>query len=286
MTSQSSSHVRVTLFFLLQLTGLVLSVLLEPVLGGYVLLLDVLLFLAGVVMGVLGLARCLNNGQGPLQLLGASGLVFLGSLIFWPVFAMVVWSLLTSLPGFGRDPSRDSIFLCGPLYFFSTGSLAYFGFWPFNSQVSPSQTVRQLIVGNRDLRVGCPAAPEVVAKAERLLGLLLPTCFREFLLDYGQIRGTAVTFLGLGPATDLDRPSNDDFVGATLDARERLDLPKGYVVCSASTHGVMACLDTAALQTEIPVVLWNSDTRSVVGVAAPSFDQYLIQTLRSKARSR
>jgi hypothetical protein len=240
-------------------------------------ILETLFSASGVVLGIVGLVRCGRNGQGEWRLLGSGVLVYLASLACWTALAL--------LPDFLDLRHWQSAFY-RQAPFFSTGSFVFFGLWPFRSQVSPSQTVRQLIVGKRDLRVGGPAAPDLVTKAERLLGLLLPTCFREFLLDYGEIRGTTVSFLGLGPATDLDRPSKGDFVGATLDVRERMGLPQGYVVCSAGTDGMMACLDTAALQTEIPVVLWNPDTRSVIREAAPSFDQYLIQTLRSKARSR
>jgi hypothetical protein len=246
---------------------------------------EALLFFAGLAMGIVGLLRCGRSGQSAGHLLKSSLAVFVAALFCWPVLASLVLFLLRSFPKFDQFRSWEPI-LSGPLPFLSAGSLAYFGLGPFRSNVSPGQVLRQLIVGNRDLRIGGPAQFELVAKAERLLGLTLPTPFRDFLLDYGEIRGTSLALLGLGPATDLDRPSTDDFVGATLDARARLGLPRGYALCKVDADGLMACLDTTAIETEIPVVLWNPATRSVVRVAAPSFPQYLIDTLRPKPRPR
>jgi hypothetical protein len=286
MRYQIPGRVRIAVFALLQLAGFGLSIVLGLFLDGdHLVLVDLLLFLAGIAMGVVGLVRCARNGRGPWYLLGTSALIFVGCVFFWPIFGSVALALLRGLPGFGVRWSWQPALSSIPLFFFSTGSLAYFGLGPFRSNVSPRQIVRELVVGNRDLRIGGPARPEVVAKAERLLGLWLPTSFRDFLLDFGEIRGTAVTFLGLGPSTDLDHPSTDDFVGATLDTRERLALPQGYIVCSVDAGGQVACVDTTVIRnSESPVVLWSPDTRAAVRVAAPSFSQYLIDTLRSKAR--
>jgi hypothetical protein len=269
-----------TKFVVLQVVAWGLAVIpaqFEP--GEHAFLLLALLFHVGVLMGIVGLVWCARNGQGLGRLLGSTISALLASTGFWLVCLLTManpWSL--------SHYGEPMLYL--PLPFFSTGSLAYFGLGPFRWRVSPSQVVRQLIVGNRDLRIGGPGRVELVAKAERLLGLSLPTPFRDFLLDYGEIRGTAVTLLGLGPATDLDHPTTDDFVGATLDARTRLSLPRGYALCSVDAEGgLMACLDTTAIETEIPVVLWNPATRSVVRVAAPSFPVYLINSLRSTARN-
>jgi hypothetical protein len=237
-----------------------------------------LLCLIGVSLAIVGSVRCGRSGQGEWRLLASCILGYLVSLVCWIAVTIFLPELL------GSRNWAALFYLQAPCL--SAGSLVYFGLGPFRWRVAPRQVARDLIVGNRDLRLGGPARPEVVAKAELLLGLSLPTPFRDFLLDYGEIRGTAVTLLGLGPATDLDRPSTDDFVGATLDGRSRLGLPRGYVVCSAAAEGLMACLDTTAIETEIPVVLWNPATRSVVRVAAKNFTQYLIDTLRPKPHPR
>jgi hypothetical protein len=246
-------------------------------------LLLLLLFLAGATMGIFGLVRWRLKGQLAWNLLKGAVGGLLASIGFWFVCLFAVETFLP--PGIAHSPSAPGEPLPYiPLPFFTAGALALFGLGPFRSSVSPSLIVRQLIVGNRDLRLGGPARLEALAKAESLLGLSLPAPFREFLLDYGELHGTGITFLGLGPGTDLDHPSKDDFVGATLDARARLGLPQGYIVCSVDAEGALACLDTTPAEIEAPVVLWSPATRAAVRVAATSFPKYLIDTLRSKAR--
>ncbi len=159
---------------------------------------------------------------------------------------------------------------------FTTGCLAYLEIGPFRLRASSSERMRQLIVGNRELRLGGPAEPELVQGAEQILGVSLSPSYREFLLDFGELRGPSLRFLGLGPKTDLDHPTPDDFVGATLAGRSGSGLSLGYVACAVEQDGRLACIDTnTAKDGEGPVVVWDSATRALSRVAATSFAEYL-----------
>jgi hypothetical protein len=234
----------------------------------------------GCCLGIVGLVRCGQNGQSASRLLAATLICGPATALAWTCLLMAL-GFLVGL--FVTDPLVANYFLYFhviQLPFFTTGTLAYFGIFPFRSRMPAGQRARQLIVGNRDLRLGGPAAPALVERAEQLLGLRLPGSYREFLLDYGEIRAPWIRVLGLGPATDLDRPTPDDVVGATLAAWEQHGLPRGYFVCAVGTDGNWACVDTVAPASgEGQVVVWDVGKRTMAGLAANNFSDYLTSTL-------
>jgi hypothetical protein len=238
--------------------------------------------LLGCALGLIGLVRCARNGQSLLQLLVASvlGLCVVG--LAWTFGVMMFGGFLMALED--KWDMRNYVGIhFAQLPVFTTGTLAYFGLFPFRSRVSAGQRARQLIAGNRDLRLGGPAALALVERAEQLLGLRLPGSYRDFLLDYGEIRAPWIHVLGLGPATDLDRPTPDDVVGATRAAWGQHGLPRGYFVCAVGADGNLACVDTVAPRNgEGQVVRWDVASRTMAGLAANNFSEYLVQSIAAR----
>ena len=271
-------------FILLQVAAVVVGFGLPFLLSlGSVWIWETVFGLAGIVMGVVAFARSGRNGLSPRRLVVAGAIVWVVCLLCWWVVAFVLGEILRTFLGW--EQMRHYV---GARYtqlpIFTTGCLAYLGLGPFASRVSPSARARQLIVGNRELRLGGPARPDLVDRAEQLLGLRLPRSYRDFLLDFGELRAPSLRFLGIGPTTDLDHPTQEDFVGATLDGRVRLDLPRGYVVCAADPAGQLACVDTlATTDGEGLVVIWNGEAHAVVRVASNSFVEYLVGRLSEPA---
>jgi hypothetical protein len=271
-------------FVLLQIAAVVVGFGLPPLLSmGTVWIWETVFGLAGIALGVVAFARSGRNGLSPQRLVVAGAIVWGVCILCWWAVALVLGGFLSTFLG-----SDQMDYYVGTQYtqlpIFTAGCLAYLGLGPFGSRVSAAARARQLIVGNRELRLGGPARPDLVDRAERLLGLRLPRSYRDFLLDFGELRSPSVRCLGLGPTTNLECPTSEDFVGATLDARVRLGLPKGYVVCATDVPGHLVCVDTLATRDdEGLVVIWNGEARTVVRVASNSFAEYLVARLGEKS---
>jgi hypothetical protein len=79
---------------------------------------------------------------------------------------------------------------------------------------------------------------------------------------------------------DLEHPTTEDCVGATLDARQRFGLPPSYLLCSIDHVGHLVCLDTFQMRNEEgPAVVWNAEQRSGGQYLADTFAEYLVVRL-------
>jgi antitoxin YobK len=242
--------------------------------------------LAGLVLGSVGFAHCQRNGIGLGRFLVSGLAVALSALMAWVSALVILCGVLRFLVE--EDGAKLFAVLWWPeLPLFTTGVLAYYGLGPFRTRLGAIERARQLIVGQRELRVGGPAQPAQLDQAERRLGLRLPRSYREFLLGFGELRAPAIRFLGIGPTSDLDNPTVDDCVGVTLEGRESFGLPPSYIVCSVDADGQVVCLDTFAMRDdEALAILWNCETRAIARVVAPSFGDHLVDRLLEPSTSR
>jgi len=169
---------------------------------------------------------------------------------------------------------------------FSSGTMAYLGVGPFRSRLSAMDRVRQILAENSSIQIGNAVAASQIAEAERILGLSLPRSFREFLSSWGEIDFRSTRFLGIPLAMDMAHPTQADFVGATLDGRDKLGLPRPFVLCASYPNGLHVCLDTFSMRNEEgPAVLWNGASRVLVQILAPTFADFLRDHLEASLKS-
>jgi hypothetical protein len=227
---------------------------------------------AGIVLAVKGFSRGNRTRGQDNRFLGALLLALAVSVISWLTVLVVLGNIMHIAPlAFGL-----ALIWMPALAVFSAGSLAYLGLGPFRSRLSAMARVRQILDGNSDARIGVGATPGQLAEAERILGHRLPLSFREFLSTWGEIEIRSTKFLGIPLATDMAHPTQADFVGATLDGREKLGLPRPFVLCASYPNGLHVCLDTFSMRDEEgPALVWNGTTKAVVQMLAPTFADFL-----------
>ena len=237
---------------------------------------------AGIVLAVKGFSRGNRNGIRENRFVGALLLTLAGAGVSWLMTLVILGNIMHIAPlGFGLA------FIWAPaLAVFSAGSLTYLGLGPFRSRLSATAQVRQILNDNRDARIGVGATPAQLAEAERILGHRLPGSFREFLSTWGDIEFHSTQFLGIPLAMDMAHPTQADFVGATLDGREKLGLPLPFVLCASYPNGLHVCLDTFSMRDEEgPALVWNGTTRAVVQILAPTFADFLRNHMEAALRS-
>jgi hypothetical protein len=233
-----------------------------------------------VVLGAIAFVRRKQNGFTLLQFA-------LAAVVVWGKWMLFYLALILAL-GITADP--PSLFMALVFLWslevasFATACQAYFGLGRFQTRISVVQHVRQLVRSKSDLSLGRAASPSQIVQAEHVLGVRLPKSYKEFLRTTGEIRSLSIRFLGLSPNVDLQHPTVDDLMGATLFARERFGLPGSYVLCGMDTDDQLICLDTSAtVNDEAPVVRWNPEARSAAAWLAASFAEYLVVRLKTEA---
>jgi hypothetical protein len=237
---------------------------------------------AGIVLAVKGFSRGNRAGIRDNRFVGALLLTLAGSVISWLIVLVVLGNIMhIALLAFGL-----ALIWVPALGVFSAGSLAYLGLGPFRSRLSAMARVRQILDGDSDARIGVRATPGQLAEAERILGHRLPLSFREFLSTWGEIEIGSTKFLGIPLAMEMAHPTPADFVGATLDGRDKLGLPRPFVLCASYPNGLHVCLDTFSMRNEEgPAVLWNGVSRVLVQILAPTFADFLRDQMEAALKS-
>jgi hypothetical protein len=241
--------------------------------------LDPVFGLTGAGMAIVAFVRAGQKGERSARLVRVSLLVWAACALGWLGLAFLAGqaSRADLLPW-----NVDSFlaFRYQELPVFTTACLAYFQLGPFRAR-GMGKSTRQLVAGNPYVHEAGAVKPELIERAERILLLQLPRSYRQFLLEYGELRGP-VRIVGLGEATDLDHPTPEDLVGATYDAHARLGLPRHLVVCALDDDDRPVCLDVQRTKAEeSPVVVWDPATRAATD-AASSFGAYLNARLGHK----
>lgn len=237
---------------------------------------------AGIVLAVKGFSRGNRTGIRENRFVGALLLTLAVSVVSWLIVLIILGNIMHIAPlAFGLA------FIWMPaLGVFSAGSLAYLGLGPFRSRLSSMARVRQILDGDSHARIGVGAAPAQLAESERILGLRLPLSFREFLSTWGEIETGSTKFLGIPLAMDMAHPTQADFVGATLDGRDKLGLPRPFVLCASYPNGLHVCLDTFSMRNEEgPAVLWNGASRVLVQILAPTFADFVRDYMEAALKS-
>jgi len=199
-------------------------------------------------------------------------------LLVWTVVAI---GLLIAVHGAG-DGVMFILFWVQMTVLFSVGCQAYYGVGRFRPRLRFIPRARRLLDTKCDFTIGRPALPAQLERAEQLLGLHLPRSYQEFLTSFGELRAPALKILGITQRTDLEHPTLEDCVGATLVGREHYQVPQGYLVCGVDRDGNLLCLDTVAMAyQEGAVVSWRTQTRAYGDWLAMSFGAYLMRELAS-----
>ena len=237
--------------------------------------------IAGGILTVRGYVNGKRRGLSSERLLVTLCLAFASFFIFWVVLLAIIYA----------GPETSNLFgalllVCWIpwLTLFSTGSMAYLALGPFRSRLSAMERTRRLIAVMPWLKVAAGDVIDHIAQAERILRLRFPASFREFLLVWGEIHTPTIRFLGITPTVDLSHPTPADCVGATLEAREKCGIPPHFILCAVDQRGQQVCLDTFAIRVNVaPAVLWDSNSRTVTRIIAPTFMDFLCEHLEAKA---
>jgi hypothetical protein len=236
-----------------------------------------------VVLAVLGFRRLERKGLSVPAYVSAGVFPFMKWCVLWAVILLVLGGALHAHPlllalGLAWVPK---------LALFGTCCQAFLGLGNFFTRITTLERVRQLLKQRKDYRVGGAARLDQLDRAERILGIELPQSYRDFLRRFGEIRGPDLRVLGISSLTDLDHPSVQDCVGATLEAREDFGLPPSYVLCAVDDAGQLVCIDSFAMRDhEGPVVAWNADERSYSAFLANRFDDFLVRRLEIPEKPR
>jgi len=113
-----------------------------------------------------------------------------------------------------------------------------------------------------------PKDEDLIAGAEKTLGVSFPITYRTFLDQYGcgDLRGEE--FYGLMTA-DHTRSGLPDAVWMTLKSRRRFGLPASLVIVAASANGDYFAVDCAGTSGDGPVVRWVPGKSRVAGELEP-----------------
>jgi hypothetical protein len=129
-----------------------------------------------------------------------------------------------------------------------------------------------------------PRPPELVRKAEAVLGVRFPPTFREFVLHFGGGDFAAHEFFGV-ITEDFGRPGSPDGVRLTLHDRSSWGLPEQFVIVSDLGDGGYYAIDVSKKNAfgENPVVLfypgaWDPKTEPPTSeVVAEDFGAFLLE---------
>ena len=248
---------------------------------GFLLLYAVAL-IVGIALMVKGFAKGLLNGIARERLVNTLVLTTVVLALGWLVI-LAAFAIATSIPPMGAG---FLLLWAPPFGVFSSGSMAYRGLGPFHSRLSAMDRVRQILAENPSVQIGNAVTASQIAEAEHILGHRLPRSFREFLSTWGEIEFRSTKFLGIPLAMDMAHPTQADFVGATLDGRDNLGLPHPFVLCASYPNGLHICLDTFSMRDEEGAALvWNSTSRAVVQILAPTFADFLRDHMEAALKS-
>lgn len=122
---------------------------------------------------------------------------------------------------------------------------------------------------------GDPQSPNVIADAERVLGVSFPISFKEYLEKWGWISFGPNEYLGLGVKVQ-------SVIATTQRVRETRGLPTCLVVVCEHDGDEYVCLDTQAIKGgECPVVVWDSPSREISRARSESFEEFLTTDIRA-----
>lgn len=129
-----------------------------------------------------------------------------------------------------------------------------------------------------------PRPPELVEKAEAVLGVVFPSTFREFVMRFGAGGFAGHEFFGV-ISDNFDEAGVPDGVWLTLDQRKSWGLPRQFVMVSDLGDGGYYAIDMsqAGACGEQPVVLlypgaWDPDREPpVLELVAEDFGAFLLE---------
>jgi hypothetical protein len=128
-----------------------------------------------------------------------------------------------------------------------------------------------------------------IEEGERMLGIVFPASYREFLLRLGAGSFGSAEFNGIC-TDDLRQVIVLNAVGLTLDLRRRCDLPPEMINVADTGYGEEYVIDTAHQQPdgESPVVTWYHGYRRGMELVeeAPTFGDFFLKEIESVLRRR
>ena len=127
--------------------------------------------------------------------------------------------------------------------------------------------------------VGVAQGADEIARAEKALGVVFPSSFKEYLARYGTVAFGPTQYFGLG-STVADVVANTEWV------RNQIGLPPELLVVCDHDGDEYVCLDTSkAGGGDCPVVIWEPTTKSVSRVRASTFEDFITSDTEAFAES-
>ena len=137
------------------------------------------------------------------------------------------------------------------------------------------QDVEQFIDENSDdCDPGTPATPEMIQRAEAILGVTFPDDYRQFLQRWGTLSIGPIEFYGISGRMP-ENAQIPNTVWYTLAKREEVGLPNNLVILVNNDGVEYHCIDTTH-QARSRVVVFDLRKRAVGHVKADSLFDYII----------
>ncbi|MBS0264465.1 MAG: SMI1/KNR4 family protein [Planctomycetes bacterium] len=121
---------------------------------------------------------------------------------------------------------------------------------------------------------GRPATDELIAKAERYLGVQFPDDYRAFLKKWGTLAIGPLEFYGICTA-DFASSSVPDAIWYTQRQRQRLGLPRELIILADNQGVEYFCFDTS-LNDRSRIVVWDANSRTIRAIKAESLFEFVL----------
>ena len=111
-----------------------------------------------------------------------------------------------------------------------------------------------------------------IKKSEKILGVIFPSEFKEFVTQTGWLKLGNNYFFGI----PLDLIEKGNSISMTQFARTEWDLPEKYIVIYSSEDEVLWCME----ENNNKVFAYDVNERNFVGTVANSFEEALVDYIK------
>ena len=122
---------------------------------------------------------------------------------------------------------------------------------------------------------------EMVALAEKKLGVVFPLPFKDYLLKWGNVTFNGLEYYGLTRNSDFENASVPNCVWFTLRKRKAVGLPDDLVIFQSQNDDAYLCIACDPEQSRYgQLLVWDNVISEIAETLEISFLDYLRQDLR------
>lgn len=117
--------------------------------------------------------------------------------------------------------------------------------------------------------------------AEKALNVSLPSSFKFYLKEWGNISFGHVEFLGLTNTKDFSKSGYPNFVWYNLLKRNENDFPEKFIIFQSINNEFFSCLDIENRfeDGECKIIIWNNLDKCIEQKCDLNFNDYLLDEI-------